>query len=188
MRLFVAVELDEAVRTAAADTARELERRLGDAVRARWVPATNMHLTVRFIGHVADDRVPPVLEALSPPLTIAPFDIELSGCGRFPPRGTPRVLWIGLTRGLPGLAALHDEFNRRLSSLGYEPEARAFSVHLTLARIKDGRVSAKDVDRTLAAVQTGSLKQSVQAATILESRLSPSGPRYLSLRELPLCS
>jgi 2'-5' RNA ligase len=188
MRLFVAVELDEAVRAAAATTARELEVRLGDGVRARWVPASNLHLTVRFIGHVAEERVPVVLQTLSSPLTIAPFDIELSGCGRFPPRGAPRVLWIGLTRGVSNLASLHAEFNRRLGPLGYEPEARAFSVHLTLARIREARVNAKDVDRMLATVQTGAMKQRIASVTIFESRLSPSGPRYLSLRELPLQS
>src|SRR5262245_40583086 len=137
MRLFVAVRLDEPVIEAAVSAARELQRRVGPSVAARWVSAGNMHLTVRFIGHVTDDRVTRVLEALRPALPIPPFDVALGAGGVFPRHGPPRVLWIGLVSGLPSLRAMHVELDRRLAPLGYEPETREFSAHLTLARIKE---------------------------------------------------
>jgi 2'-5' RNA ligase len=132
MRLFVAVELDETMRAAAEEAGRQLRVRLDQAVWPAWVRAENLHLTVRFIGHVADDRAREVIEALAAPLPVAPFDVAMSDCGVFPPTGPPRVLWIGLREGLPSLTAMHEEMNRRLVPLGFPPEERAFSAHLTL--------------------------------------------------------
>src|SRR5690349_17385130 len=115
MRLFVGVKLSDAAREMAARVAGDLKRMFARSLDARWVEPDNMHLTVRFIGHVPDARVSAVLDALARPLAIAPFEIEFRGCGKFPPRGAPKVVWIGVTRGLPSLAALHDTCNQRLS-------------------------------------------------------------------------
>src|SRR5215471_9152045 len=100
MRLFVGVELDGPVLATVQDTASALRQRIGETLRARWLPPANLHVTVRFIGHVADDRVPSILDALSPPLALSPFDLALGECGVFPQHGPPRVLWIGVTNGL----------------------------------------------------------------------------------------
>jgi 2'-5' RNA ligase len=179
MRLFVAVELSSEARLVAERTAAELKRALANNITANWVAAENMHLTVRFIGHVPDDRAPALLDALSPPVELAPFDVELTGCGRFPPRGQPRVIWIGVTRGLPSLAALHAEFDRRVLPFGYEPETRPFSAHLTLARITGApRGQTIAIDAALRAMNPGPVAFRVDHATVLESRLSPKGPTY----------
>jgi len=187
MRLFVGAEADEAIKREAERVIAELRRRIGSALNARWVPVENLHLTIRFIGHVPDDRAPALLEALSGPVGARPFDVEFDDCGKFPPRGAPRVLWIGLSRGLPPLAALHEEFNRRLAPAGFEPESRPFSAHLTLARIKDAPGgSGRIVDGVLAEIHVTPVVQRVDHVTIFESRLSPNGPRYAPLRRVPL--
>jgi 2'-5' RNA ligase len=179
MRLFVGVEMDEATRAAASGVAERLRSELGGHLRANWVPPSNYHLTVRFIGHVADDRLPPLLDALVRPLTIAPFEITLSGCGSFPPRGPARVIWIGVSRGLASLAALHEEFDRRLVPFGHEPETRPFSAHLTLARVKDeGRGATRHIAETLRSMPADPLTFRAARATVFESRLSPHGPTY----------
>jgi 2'-5' RNA ligase len=179
MRLFVAVEIDDHVRRVAAATAETLRVEIGPAVKARWVPPDNLHLTVRFIGHVDDSRAPAVIEALIPTLELPPFDIEFGGCGVFPPSGPPRVLWIGLTQGLPSLASMHDAFNDRLRRLGYEPEDRPFSAHLTLARIKEAPKGAGRIVRDALTQVALPLTQSrVTRATVFRSHLSPRGPRY----------
>ena len=187
MRLFVAVELGETVRRAAEDVARALQRDLRDSLRARWVPSEQMHLTVRFIGHVADERGREILEALRPPLQIAPFDVVLGGCGTFPPHGPARVVWIGLKEGLPALKAIHDEMNARLLPLGLEPEGRPFNAHLTLARVKDApRGSAAAVRKAITGVDVPSARCRLDHATVFESRLSPRGSTYAPLLAIPL--
>jgi 2'-5' RNA ligase len=179
MRLFIAVDIDDRARHVAEAAATELRSAIGPALKPRWVPVENMHLTVRFIGHVDDSLTPALIDALMRPLDIAPFEIELGGCGAFPLGGAPRVLWIGLTRGLPGLASMHEEFNRRLRPFGFEQEARAFSAHLTLARIKDApRASVRVVHAALGRVTVPATRLTVSRATLFVSHLSPEGPRY----------
>jgi RNA 2',3'-cyclic 3'-phosphodiesterase len=187
MRLFVAIELAEDVRRAAEDVTRKLQRKFGESQRARWVPVEDMHLTVRFIGHVHEERVPAVLDALTPPLTLEPFDVALGRCGVFPPHGPPRVCWIGIDTGLPSLTALHNEFNARLLPLGFEPEKRPYSAHLTLARLKDApRGAAVAVGDAVRTTQVRSARCRIDHATVFESRLSPRGSTYTRLLEVPL--
>jgi RNA 2',3'-cyclic 3'-phosphodiesterase len=189
MRLFVGVELSDAARAMTERVAGDLRRTLRKAVDARWLAIENMHVTVRFIGNVRDERATAVLDAICRPVTLQPFEIEFGDCGRFPPRGAPRVIWIGLTRGLQSLAALHDEFNRRLAPLGYEPENRPFSAHLTLARIKDARAAAaRSLDAAFDSVRPATVKQTIETITIFESRLSSHGANYIPLRRLRLGS
>lgn len=175
MRLFVAVEISGQARQAAADVAGRLRRGLGRAVSARWIEPANMHLTVRFIGHVADERVPRVVEALQPPVSVAPFAVALGSCGVFPRSGGPRVIWIGLRHGLEPLAAMHDEFNRRLRPLGFEPEDRRFSAHLTLARVKEAHASVRQV---ITETPVPPAAWQVAAATVFQSLVSSRGARY----------
>src|SRR5215208_5796917 len=113
MRLFVAVEIDDEARRVAAAAADALRATIRSAFTARWVAPENMHLTVRFIGHVDDVRAPSIVDALCRPLEIPSFDLELGGFGAFPASGPPRVLWMGLVHGLPSLKLMHDACNRR---------------------------------------------------------------------------
>lgn len=189
MRLFVAAEIDDAARAVAEEAGLAARLATGPALKARWVRPENMHLTIRFIGHVSDERASSILAALTPPLAAAPVDVELAGCGVFPGAGSPRVIWIGLARGLPGLAALHAEFDRRLEPFGFEPERRPFRAHLTLARVTEcPRAAARAVRAAVASVRPPPVVVRVSHATIFQSHLSPKGPRYESLARVPLGS
>jgi 2'-5' RNA ligase len=187
MRLFVAVEFDEAVRHAADQVVGELRSQLDPRVRVGWVATDKMHLTVRFLGHVDEERVHAVLEVLQPPLPIAPFEIALGSCGIFPRSGPPRVFWIGLVNGVASLQAMHDECNRRLASLGFTPEDRPFSAHLTLARVKAApRDSARLLRQTVALVSVPAVRCRIIAAIVFQSSLSPKGSTYTRLLTVPL--
>jgi 2'-5' RNA ligase len=187
MRLFVAVEFDDAVRHAADQVARELRTRLDPRIRAGWVAADKLHLTVRFLGQVKDDRVPAVLEALRPPLPIAPFEMALGSCGVFPRSGPPRVFWIGFVDGVTSAQSMHDEFNSRLAPLGFTPEDRPFSAHLTLARVKEApRDSARAVREMVALMHVPAVRCRVTTATVFQSSLSPKGSIYSRLLTVSL--
>lgn len=187
MRLFTAVEIDDAMRRAAADVSRALRTRLKGALDARWTVVENLHFTVRFIGNVADGDVPPVVERLSAPIDVAPFEIRLGACGAFPTSGPPRVIWIGAADGLPSLSALHDECDRRLEPFGFTPEARAFSAHLTLARVRDVKKGSNTAVReALRGVTVRDARCRVERLTVFRSHLSPHGSRYEALAYAPL--
>jgi RNA 2',3'-cyclic 3'-phosphodiesterase len=187
MRLFIGLELDDEVRESAAAVAASLRQNLEMRVEARWIPANNFHLTLWFIGEVAEDRAEEILHALRVPLTDEQFDIHIRGAGAFPPSGAPRVFWLGVTSGAERLARLHREVARRLLSLGIEPERRPYSAHLTVARIKaiHGR-DYRGIRAALRAVAGNAGTSRVRAVTVFRSRLSPKGATYDPLLRVPL--
>lgn len=186
MRLFVGVDLDasrrEAVTRAAEAIGRLLNRSCGERA-VRWVARDNLHLTIRFLGEVDEALAARVREALAPPLDVEPFDVAFDGAGAFPPRGTPRVLWIGVIRGAAGLERTVEAVDGRLRDAGVPASARPFSPHLTIGRFRErARVGRGDALReTLAAVPVASGDMRVTSVVLYNSHLSPGGPRYEAL-------
>jgi 2'-5' RNA ligase len=186
MRLFIAVELCEEARRVVERAGQELATLLGRQVTARWTSGEKLHITVRFIGHVPDDRTPALIQAAIAPLAIRPFDVRFGGCGVFPPHGAPRVLWIGLDEGLPSLGAINSALNDRLAPFGYEPEPRAFSAHVTLARITSVKSGAHHrVREQVRRFASSSASCRVTELTLFRSHLSPAGSRYEALAQVP---
>jgi 2'-5' RNA ligase len=188
LRIFIGVELDDAVRDSAAAIADSLRRQLERRVDARWIPAANLHITLWFIGDVAGDRAEEILRAVDRPFTIRSFDAHLAGLGAFPPSGAPRVFWVGVQSGAEPLASLHAELSTRLLPLGIEPERRAYSAHLTIARVKDvrGVKGYADLRASLRAVAADAGACRIAAVTVFRSHLSPKGATYEALLRVPL--
>ena len=138
-------------------------------------------MTVRFIGHVDDDKVAAIRAALAPPLDVDPFDLTIATVGAFPPRGAPRVVWAGIAGGRESLVSIERAVSARLTGAGILPEARPFNPHLTLARVRDaaGLRSAALIG-DVRDVTIGTTR--VDAITLFESRLSPKGPTYVALQ------
>ena len=191
MRLFVAAELSEPVRLAAAAAAQRLRERIesADASRGiRWIPTENLHLTVWFLGEVSDARSSAVLDALRPVMQTPAFDLDIGGFGAFPPSGPPRVLWIGVTRGVEDLARAHEEIGARLQPWGFPPEGRAYSAHLTVARVKEpphGSARAA-LRQALAHTSAGPGECRIDALTVFRSRTGARGSVYERLLRVPL--
>ena len=183
MRLFVAVEIGKALAARAARLSGELQRRAEAAApRAKitWIPADRLHLTVRFIGEVDERTAAAVGDVLACPVEVAPFDLTLSGAGTFPGRGAPRVIWIGVTDGRDGLLAVEREVTSRLTRLAMPEEARAYSPHLTLARVREpAGLRTADLLDGLTGQHVGSVR--IDAITLFQSKLSPKGPSYTPL-------
>ena len=190
MRLFIGVELDEVVRAAAATAALELKARLdtrAPGLTARWIDRANLHITLWFIGEVADERLVQISDALRRPFDLAPFSLALTGCSAFPPSGAPRVLWIGTTKGTEAMRELYGRIEDRLVPLGFAAERRPYTPHLTIARVKDpGRASGRVIRDAIAAVPAACGESVVNAVTLFRSRLSPRGAAYEPLLRVPL--
>jgi RNA 2',3'-cyclic 3'-phosphodiesterase len=188
VRLFIGVELDDGVRDSAAAIANSLRRHLGRRVDARWIPVSNLHITLWFIGNVPDDRTDAILRSLDRPFTIPVFDIHIAGLGAFPPSGAPRVFWLGVQSGAEHLAGLHGALSARLLPVGIEPERRAYSAHLTIARVKGvrGGETLTDVRASLRQVPADAGACRVAGITVFRSHLSPKGATYEALLRVPL--
>lgn len=188
MRLFVAVEIAPAVAAAAAaliERLRERAKRLAPRSRITWVPADRLHVTVRFIGNVDADRADAVGQVLAPPLGQAPFDLTLAGVRSFPPKGPPRVLSSGVTDGREPLVAIEERVSERLARVGIAAEPRPYTPHLTLARVREaGGLRPAALLEATGEATLGTT--TVEAITLFESRLSPTGPTYVALQRTSL--
>lgn len=183
-RIFVAVPLDPPLR----DAVGALERRLEEAgVAPRWIAPENLHLTLRFLGHISSAQLSRVVRAAHEAASgAAPFQISLSGVGAFPTTRRPRVIWVGITAGAAALKDLAARLDDALARQRFPKEPRPLQPHLTLARIRDpGRTG----DLEAAAASLGAFEigwQDVTTVAVMESHLRPSGALHVPVEEVPL--
>jgi len=183
MRLFVAVDPPAQVRAAIAEA---IDRCRALAPDAKWQRPDALHLTLAFLGHLPDERVPAVgaaLAAVAP--RHRPLALAAAAAGSFGPRTHPRVLFLEVGGDVEGLARLQAEVEASLRPLGHEPEARPFHPHLTLARAR-----APGGDRALAAARealagAAPMPFVVGELVLYRSDLSPHGARYTPLATVP---
>lgn len=186
-RVFVAIDVGDAVRAEAARVIQVITNRL-DAVKTppkiTWVKPTALHVTLRFISEVAEAALPALCQQLAPPFEMAPFAVEWRGIGAFPSPRHPRALWLGVVAGGSPLGALEAEVSRRLAGT-IDPEARPLLPHLTLGRIK---MTGAGVDwpKVLQSVEVRGARSMVDRVTLYRSHLSQSGPHYTGLVSAPL--
>ena len=188
MRLFVAIDLDDAARAAIADEQKRLTRAFGRADRSlRWVRPEQMHLTLVFIGNVDDTRSTLLVDAMREEVHVAPFTMAFARLGVFPPHGAPTVLWLGVGRGASEAVTVQRLVAERLEKLGVGREQRAYSPHLTLGRWRTSRASDRrrvadaSSDREVARIDVASV-------TMYRSHLSPHGSTYEALTRARLLS
>lgn len=174
MRLFVATELGDAVRSA---IAAGIEHFPVSDPPWRWVSPENWHITLKFIGDASQtDAIAAALAAVA--ARHAAFDLALGPFGGFPGLRRPRVLFYDAVEGAVPLAALAAAVDAALcDALGLDPEPRPFRAHATVARVK--RPLARETAERLREVPPlEGARQRVDGFTLLRSRLGPSGARY----------
>ena len=132
MRLFVALDLPDSVRHAITELIAKLKPK---SQGARWIKPENLHITLKFIGHVGNEKLSTIQAALSSIHAAHPVELHLRGMGFFPNEHRPRAFWCGIAAS-PNLTELAADLDRALVPLGIEAESRPFTPHLTLARFK----------------------------------------------------
>ena len=181
MRAFIAIELPDEVKGAL----RGLTQRLRTTgAKASWVRPENMHLTLRFLGEATEETVNRIAERLALAYQdVTPFTVTVTGTGAFPNLRKPRVVWAGVAPLEGGLEAAQAVAEAAAAAVGLPPETKRFRPHLTLARIRDGRV--------LGALPAGLAREkdfaagafTVASVSLLSSQLTPSGPIHRRVRE-----
>ena len=179
MRLFTAIDLPD-------DILRNLENllaKLRPTARIQWSPPANLHITTKFIGEWPDARLDELKTALSGMGPHPAIPVEIRRIGFYPNPHSPRIFWCGIEAdGLDALAAATD---RATAALGIGSESRAFSPHLTLARIKE-RVNLQPLREAVAALPSLDFGRFTAASFFLfQSKLRPTGSVYTKLAEFP---
>jgi len=182
MRVFIAIDIDEQLRRDIAELQNEL-REAADIKRgqAKWVNPENIHLTLKFLGQISDRQVVEVCRiAEQVAAEHERFEIEVGGVGYFG-SSSARVLWVGAGADCRGLIELQGHLEARLAEAGYPKEARRYTGHLTLCRVRNARAGVKlaqltdeHKDRRLGTVPA-------RAVTVYQSELTRTGPVYTVL-------
>ena len=184
MRLFIAIEIPEEIKKGLT----QLQGRLkGSGVEAGWPRPEGIHLTLKFLGEVQADRVPDIMNGIRLAAEgIGPLRLEVGGTGTFPNAKNARVVWIGLSGDVERLSRLQAAIEDAMARLGMEREARAFTPHLTLGRIK----YIRSRDRWLGALEE--VKDArlsgfeATAVSLMKSELKPSGAVYTEMGRVEL--
>lgn len=178
MRLFVALDLPAVVKD---ELARAIETLRPAVEGARWVPRDNLHVTLSFLGNVADERVPEISAAIGEAAAgLVDFTTHLEGIGAFPSERRARVVWAGLADPAGGIATVAEAVISAMEGCGFAREKRPFAAHATLARLKVPRPLPP-----LAPVDLDPTPFPVDRITLFRSHLGRPAPRYEALATFP---
>ncbi len=180
IRSFIAIELPAEVRKGLSRLQDELKA--GGHAPVKWVNPENIHLTLKFLGSIPADKTESVTGAMADAARgIPPFRLEVRGLGVFPDLKRVRVVWVGVSGELARLSQLQKSIESRLAPFGFTPEARPFSPHLTLARVRE-QASADELfsfGRLIAGTGfTAAYAFNVDAVNLMKSQLTGTGAIY----------
>ena len=179
-RVFVAIELPSLVRKSLSDHVNRLRQTLPD-VHASWSHEENLHLTLKFLGNTPVAKVEALSQATQQAaLMTEPFDLIVADCGAFPPRGQPRVLWIGIDHPSGKLAELHRSLEDECTKAGFAREERPFHPHLTIARLRKPHGS-RQIARLHEEMGFTNQRVSVSEMVLFRSELLSEGSRHTAI-------
>jgi 2'-5' RNA ligase len=188
IRAFIAIEIPAEIQKGIARNIADLKKNAGKST-VRWVSTENIHLTLKFLGDISPVNVEYLQQMLASEANQHPgFEIQVGTFGCFPNPHRPRTLWVGLQTP-PGLASLQRGIESAAAKLGYSPEERSFSPHLTIGRVRETAtpVEIQALRAALETVKIGDLgKVQVNAVHLLKSDLQPGGAVYTRLLTAPL--
>lgn len=175
MRLFIAVELEHEIRQRIEDFMNEWRPKISNA---GWVRAEGLHITLKFLGNVADERRDDIENALKHVRALR-FQFSVRSVGVFPNPKSPRVLWVGIRSG-GELAQLAEKVDEQMALVGFDREKRSFSPHVTLARFKD-RPKKTEIEAAVSVPESTFGTMTAKEFHLYESKLSPQGSVYRQL-------
>jgi 2'-5' RNA ligase len=183
IRAFVAVDLEPQTVQKIAEATVQLRPRMPGI---RWLPPTNFHLTLKFLGDIDEAKVAPIAAALERDLyPFSCFTINAKGLGVFPDPKRPRILWVGLVGG--ELNALASRVEKALAPFGFAAEKRAFTPHLTVGRWRQFDGSPKELGDEIEKWRGHDFGRSnVDEVILFQSVLKPEGAVYRPLKVVAL--
>jgi 2'-5' RNA ligase len=183
VRAFIAVDLPDSLKREAGDLVASLKRAGADV---KWTPPGNLHLTLKFLGDIMPAQTALIRERLaSVAARQRSFAVHFAGLGGFPDLEHPRVIWAGVDEGERELADLAADLEAEMGALGFAKEARGFSAHLTLGRVKSGRNLGALAQEMKRISYRSSEKPQIAHLTLYKSLLSREGSVYEPVAKFP---
>jgi len=182
IRCFVAVDLDEpSIRERIVTAQRGLE---DTRAQLKLVNPEILHLTLRFLGEIPQATVEQVKSAMDA-VRFSSFEVEFLGLGAFPNPNRINVVWVGIKRGQEQFNEMFRQLEPKLRQIGLPPDNKGFSPHLTIARVKSG-INREALAKFVASlVEQEFGKMTVKVLRLKKSTLTPKGPIYTTIHEVP---
>jgi len=188
VRSFIAIELPDELKLGLAQL--ETQLKMSKQPWVKWVDPYSIHLTLKFLGSIAVDRISEITSAMEEAIQgISPFHLEVKDLGVFPNLRRVQVIWVGLSGEVDKLSQLQQYLESNLTRLGFAPERRPFTPHLTLARLRnraslDERQSVGQLIATTRFETTYTIK--VDAISLMRSQLTREGAIYSRISSVEL--
>jgi 2'-5' RNA ligase len=179
-RLFIAIELPDTVKRELTQLENTLKAKTPAVVR--WVGPDGMHLTLKFLGDVASEKIDEVIMGIEEAVNgVTPFRLEVREVGAFPNLNRVQVVWVGMRGELDKLMNLQKQIEGNMEQLGFPREDRAFTPHLTLGRVRNyaSPEDRKKIGQVLSGVMFSSSNPiTVESVCLVKSQLTPEGAVY----------
>jgi RNA 2',3'-cyclic 3'-phosphodiesterase len=187
IRAFIAIELPDDIRDG---LGRLIARLKSNQPSVKWVDPAAIHLTLNFLGDVAPNRITEITEAITDAVhVIPPFSIGILGLGAFPDLSRVRVVWVGIEGEMDKLLQLQKRLETNLDILGFPPEERNFTPHLTLARVRDTASPAErgELGKLIAATEIIAIGSfTAKSVSLMRSQLARTGALYTQIANVAL--
>ncbi len=182
VRSFASIDLDDEKVLSQVESIMSSLQSLGGDLKP--VERDNIHLTLKFLGSVSTGKIEEIKSALRQ-VTFPPFSLEIKGAGAFPNLKRMNVIWVGVGEGWSQVELIYEQTEGLLYQLGFSRETRPFSPHITVARVKSGR-KRDEIAAFLGHLTDESFGTfNVENVRLKQSVLTPLGPKYSTLFEVP---
>lgn len=188
IRAFIAIELPDEIKKKLTEIQDFLKSKSGRAP-AKWVAPESIHLTLKFLGGISPDTVAGVKGAMEEAaIGTSPFRLGVGGLGVFPNPKRVQVVWAGLTGDMAALTQLQKDLDTALAALGFTPESRPFTAHLTLARMRDEASPAEReaIGKLVESTPFQGGDFGVATFSLMRSQLRREGAIYSQMASVPL--
>lgn len=186
MRTFIAIELTKAIKDYLSKLQNELKT---SQVDVNWVLPQNIHLTLKFLGEIDSYQLTDIIKIIEDIASDkTSFPIQISALGAFQKISFPRIIWAGIDKGDVETKIIAQELIDGLSKIGFAPEDRPFSTHITLGRVRSSKNREK-LAQKLNELQNSlnkNMEFTVDKITLFKSTLTPQGPIYEIIKEISL--
>jgi 2'-5' RNA ligase len=181
IRSFMAFDIESKTILNRFATAQSLLVQTGADVKL--VEPQNIHITIRFLGNITSAMAEKIFSEMKK-VQFAPFNVQIKGLGAFPNPHYSRVIWAGITTGTDQLKNVFSQLEPRLRGLGFTPDHKGFSPHLTIARVRSGRNKQQLAEFITenANYEFGAIN--AKCLRLKRSNLTPKGPIYSTLKEI----
>lgn len=177
MRCFIAINLPNTIQNYLAGLIESIRQD-----KVKWVEPKNLHLTLAFLGEVAEEAMPNLIKQMET-IQLPSFALKLDRLGAFPNADQPRVINISVQDKTNTLFQLYKMLEQTLTQGNWPLDAKPFSGHITLGRVKEG---SQPININLN-VPIDNLEFTIKEFSLIRSQLTPQGPIYSVLQNYPLC-